>query len=76
MIQISEVVSLDFRISHYTVFFGSGLLSHTIFSRYQEMLLKSDAPQGVKYLRTMVECLALLGKISSAGVIIRSAKLR
>ena len=37
----------------------------------QEMLLKSDSSQGVKYLQTMVECLALLGKITAAGSIIR-----
>lgn len=38
----------------------------------QESLLKSDAPSGVKYLQTMVECLALLGKIPAGGSIIRS----
>lgn len=38
----------------------------------QESILKSDAPPGVKYLQTMVECLALLGKIPAGGSIIRS----
>jgi hypothetical protein len=37
----------------------------------QEMILKSEAPSGVKYLQTMVECLALLGKIAAAGSVIR-----
>jgi len=50
-------------------------LAESTPNEFTEMLLKSDAPQGVKYLRTMVECLALLGKISSAGVII-SQRLR
>lgn len=37
----------------------------------QESILRSDAPSGVKYLQTMVECLALLGKVSAGGSIIR-----
>lgn len=35
------------------------------------MILKSEAPSGVKYLQTMVECLALLGKIAAGGSVIR-----
>ena len=31
---------------------------------------KSDAPEHVKYLQTMVECLSMLGKVSAAGAII------
>lgn len=37
----------------------------------QELMTKSDASFSVKYLQTMVECLALLGKIAAAGAIIR-----
>jgi len=42
---------------------------------FTESILKSDAPSGVKYLQTMVECLALLGKVSAGGSII-SQRLR
>lgn len=42
-----------------------------LLTNVQESILKSDAPSGVKYLQTMVECLALLGKVSAGGSIIR-----
>ncbi|XP_073395601.1 exocyst complex component SEC8 isoform X2 [Physcomitrium patens] len=50
-------------------------LAESTPNEFTEYLLKSDAPQGVKYLQTMVECLALLGKITAAGSII-SQRLR
>ncbi|KAG0614993.1 hypothetical protein M758_5G006700 [Ceratodon purpureus] len=50
-------------------------LAESTPNEFTEMLLKSDSPQGVKYLQTMVECLALLGKITAAGSII-SQRLR
>ncbi|CAM6126948.1 unnamed protein product [Calypogeia fissa] len=42
---------------------------------FTELMTKSDASLSVKYLQTMVECLALLGKIAAAGAII-SQRLR
>lgn len=34
-------------------------------------MTKSEASRNVKYLQTLVECLALLGKVAAAGAIIR-----
>ncbi|KAG0618847.1 hypothetical protein M758_4G095100 [Ceratodon purpureus] len=45
-------------------------LSDSTPNDFTESILKSDAPSGVKYLQTMVECLALLGKIPAGGSII------
>ncbi|XP_024372095.1 exocyst complex component SEC8 isoform X2 [Physcomitrium patens] len=50
-------------------------LSESIPNDFTEALLKSDAPSGVKYLQTMVECLSLLRKIPEGGSII-SQRLR
>lgn len=36
----------------------------------QEAMRKSDAALHVKYLQTLVECLAMLGKVAAAGAII------
>ncbi|KAL2621943.1 hypothetical protein R1flu_002148 [Riccia fluitans] len=44
-------------------------------NEFTEAMTKSDATPSVKYLQTMVECLALLGKIAAAGAVI-SQKLR
>jgi exocyst complex component 4 len=50
-------------------------LSESTPNEFTEMILKSEAPSGVKYLQTMVECLALLGKIAAGGSVI-SQRLR
>jgi exocyst complex component 4 len=34
-------------------------------------MMKNEAPLHVKYLETLVECLAMLGKIAAAGAILR-----
>eukprot|EP00249_Psilotum_nudum_P022594 c28576_g1_i2 orf=370-3636(+) len=44
-------------------------------NEFIDSMTKSDASLNVKYLQTMVECLALLGKIAAAGAII-SQRLR
>lgn len=31
---------------------------------------KTDAPLYVKYLRTLVECLCMLGKVAAAGAVL------
>lgn len=42
---------------------------------FTDLMSKNEAPLHVKFLQTMVECLALLGKVAAAGAII-SQKLR
>ncbi|KAL3692079.1 hypothetical protein R1sor_005730 [Riccia sorocarpa] len=44
-------------------------------NEFTEAMTKGDATASVKYLQTMVECLALLGKVAAAGAVI-SQKLR
>lgn len=44
-------------------------------NEFIEMITKNEAPLHVKYLQTMVECLALLGKVAAAGAML-SQKLR
>ncbi|BBN15064.1 exocyst complex component 4 [Marchantia polymorpha subsp. ruderalis] len=50
-------------------------LADSIPNEFTETMTKSDGTASVKYLQTMVECLALLGKIAAAGAII-SQRLR
>ncbi|EPS66973.1 hypothetical protein M569_07801 [Genlisea aurea] len=45
-------------------------LSDSLPDEFVEAMGKSDAPQHVKYLHTMVECLCMLGKVAAAGAII------
>ncbi|XP_047966594.1 exocyst complex component SEC8-like isoform X2 [Salvia hispanica] len=45
-------------------------LSDSTPDEFVEAMRKSDAPEHVKYLQTMVECLSMLGKVSAAGAII------
>jgi hypothetical protein len=33
-------------------------------------MIKADAPLNVKYLRTLVQCLSMLGKVAAAGAVI------
>lgn len=33
-------------------------------------MIKTDAPLNVKYLRTLVQCLSMLGKVAAAGAVI------
>lgn len=57
---------------------GSGLpswLAKSTPNEFIELMTKNEAPLHVKYLQTMVECLALLGKIAAAGAML-SQKLR
>jgi len=35
-----------------------------------DSMIKADAPLNVKYLRTLVQCLSMLGKIAAAGAVI------
>ncbi|XP_041998937.1 exocyst complex component SEC8-like [Salvia splendens] len=45
-------------------------LSDSTPDEFVEAMRKSDAPEHVKYLQTLVECLSMLGKVSAAGAII------
>ncbi|XP_051130784.1 exocyst complex component SEC8 isoform X2 [Andrographis paniculata] len=45
-------------------------LSDSTPDEFVEAMRKSDAPVFVKYLRTMVECLCVLGKVAAAGAMI------
>ncbi|KAL6644216.1 hypothetical protein ACP70R_015824 [Stipagrostis hirtigluma subsp. patula] len=37
---------------------------------FLESMIKTDAPLNVKYLRTLVQCLSMLGKVAAAGAVI------
>ncbi|XP_062191822.1 exocyst complex component SEC8-like isoform X1 [Phragmites australis] len=37
---------------------------------FLESMIKADAPLNVKYLRTLVQCLSMLGKVAAAGAVI------
>lgn len=37
---------------------------------FVESMIKADAPLNVKYLRTLVQCLSMLGKVAAAGAVI------
>ncbi|KAL6842466.1 hypothetical protein ACP4OV_027701 [Aristida adscensionis] len=37
---------------------------------FLESMIKEDAPINVKYLRTLVQCLSMLGKVAAAGAVI------
>lgn len=37
---------------------------------FLESMIKADAPINVKYLRTLVQCLSMLGKVAAAGAVI------
>eukprot|EP00252_Welwitschia_mirabilis_P017692 TRINITY_DN3918_c0_g1_i1.p1 TRINITY_DN3918_c0_g1~~TRINITY_DN3918_c0_g1_i1.p1 ORF type:complete len:1073 (-),score=266.71 TRINITY_DN3918_c0_g1_i1:331-3549(-) len=50
-------------------------LANSTPNEFTESMMKSDAPTNVKYLQTMVECLALLGKVAASGAIL-SQRLR
>ncbi|CAK9854978.1 unnamed protein product [Sphagnum jensenii] len=39
-------------------------------NEFTESMMKSDSPSSVKYIKTMVECLTLLGKSATGGAII------
>ncbi|KAF3334825.1 exocyst complex component SEC8 [Carex littledalei] len=45
-------------------------LSSASPDEFLEAIKKSEAPLAVKYLRTLVECLCMLGKVAAAGAII------
>ncbi|XP_073128850.1 exocyst complex component SEC8 isoform X2 [Henckelia pumila] len=45
-------------------------LSDSTPDEFVEAMRKGDAPLCVKYLRTLVECLCMLGKVAAAGAII------
>ncbi|KAJ7568516.1 hypothetical protein O6H91_01G036000 [Diphasiastrum complanatum] len=50
-------------------------LAESIPNEFTEAMMKSELSVNVKYLQTMVECLALLGKVAAAGAIL-SQRLR
>ncbi|GJN40169.1 hypothetical protein PR202_gb29348 [Eleusine coracana subsp. coracana] len=45
-------------------------LSSATPDEFLESMIKADAPLNVKYLRTLVQCLSMLGKVAAAGAVI------
>ncbi|PWZ13689.1 Exocyst complex component SEC8 [Zea mays] len=45
-------------------------LSYATPDEFLESMIKADAPLNVKYLRTLVQCLSMLGKVAAAGAVI------
>ncbi|THU62749.1 hypothetical protein C4D60_Mb01t08410 [Musa balbisiana] len=45
-------------------------LSNAMPDEFLESMKKTDAPLYVKYLRTLVECLCMLGKVAAAGAVL------
>ncbi|GJN03279.1 hypothetical protein PR202_ga20707 [Eleusine coracana subsp. coracana] len=45
-------------------------LSSATPDEFLESMTKADAPVNVKYLRTLVQCLSMLGKVAAAGAVI------
>ncbi|XP_062195955.1 exocyst complex component SEC8-like isoform X3 [Phragmites australis] len=45
-------------------------LSRATPDEFLESMIKADTPLNVKYLRTLVQCLSMLGKVAAAGAVI------
>ncbi|CAO2201371.1 unnamed protein product [Urochloa humidicola] len=45
-------------------------LSSAAPDEFIDSMIKADAPLNVKYLRTLVQCLSMLGKVAAAGAVI------